>query len=270
VPRLACISTAALLIAACSGGPAATSSTGPPATPPPTTAATATVAPPPTPTAVPTNAAGVRTCPSSSEGAEKPCLLEAGTYATAFQTPGLTYTVPDPGWSSLDREVSPGNFHLFPPGASMAGFNAGSSDVITVIASGVAPGTCTGAPSTMYPATFDGLLAFLKADPDITISGLKDESVGGLDGKVLDIAYAKSDGCVDGAYADLYVGVGRSHGQFAIPPQTSSIRLYLLHVPGNDKALVIEVDDAKGGGSDYDDTWATVSQQVVDSFIFAP
>jgi hypothetical protein len=33
---------------------------------------------------------------------------------------------------------------------------------------------------------------------------------------------------------------------------------------------VIEVDDAKGGGSDYDDTWATVSQQVVDSFIFAP
>ena len=221
---------------------------------------------------MPTNAAGIRTCPSSSQGPERVCPLEAGTYATAYQTPGLTYTVPSTGWASLDREVSPGNFHLFPPGSSMAGFNTGSGDVITVIASGVAPGTCTGTPSTTFPLTFEGLLAFLNADASVKVSGLKDASAGGLDGKVLDITFVKGDGCADGVYADLYVGVGRSHGVFGIPPATASIRLYLLHVPGSDKALTIEIDDGKDGGSDYGDgeDWYKVAEAVVDSFAFAP
>jgi hypothetical protein len=263
----------AAIVAACSSGPAATTPPGPVGSPTPAaTAQPATPAPTVAVTAIPTNAAGVRTCPSSSQGPEIPCQLDAGEWATAFQTPALTYIVPSTGWSSLDREASPGNFHLFPPGSSMAGFNTGSGDVITVIASGVPPGTCTGAPSTEFANTFDGLVKFLTTNTHVTVGGLEDTTVGGLDGKVLNIAFAKSDGCVDGTYVDLYVGVGRSHGQFGIPPATASMRLFLLHVPGNDKALVVEIDDGKGGGSDYGDGdgWYQVAQGVVDSFVFTP
>jgi hypothetical protein len=267
--KLASIAAAVLLLAACGGGPAGTP--GEVASPSPAATRPAVTVAPPTATPVPTNAAGVRTCPSSSDGPERVCVLEAGIYATAFQTPGFTYTVPSAGWGSLDREVSPGNFHLFPPGSSMAGFQNGTGDVITVIVSAVAPGHCTGAPSTTVPATFAGLLDFLTSHPNLNVGGVKDAAAGGLDGKVLDVTYAKSDGCVDGAYVDLYVGVGRSHGQFGIPPTTASMRLFLLHVPGNDRALVIEIDDGKGGGSDYGDgeDWYKVAQDVVDSFAFS-
>jgi len=272
MPRIWSVFAAALLVAACSGAPASTQV--PPTTSPSTAAATAppATAAPPTATPIPTNAAGVRTCVSSSQGPEIPCALTAGTWATEFQVPALTYTVPSEGWSSLNRQASPGNFHLFPPGSSMAGFETGSGDVITVISSGVPAGTCTGAPSTKFPGTYDGLLKFLTTNAHITVSGVKDASVGGLRGKVLNVAYAESDGCVDGAYVDLYVGVGRSHGQFSIPPATASMRLFILHVAGNDKALVIEIDDGKGGGSDYGDgdAWYTVAQSVVDTFVFTP
>jgi hypothetical protein len=267
MPRARTFCMAALLFAACGGGAAPTSSPAPITNPP-----AATEAPAPTPSPIATNAAGVRTCVSSSEGPERPCPLTAGTWATEFQVPALTYTVPSDGWSSLNREVSPGNFHLFPPGSSMAGFNTGSGDVITVISSAVPPGTCTGAPSTKYPGTFDGLVSFLTADPSIKVSGVKDASVSGLKGKVVEIVFVKSDGCVDGVYADLYIGVDRSHGTFGIPPVTASMMLYLLRVPGNDKAMTIEIDDGKDGGSDYGDgeDWYKVAQQVVDSLVIEP
>jgi len=271
---LACLAAAsALLLAGCSGSPVATNTqTTAATTPAGATPVAASDAPSVGPTPVPTNAAGIRTCVSSSQGPERECPLEAGTYATEFFGPALTYTVPSAGWASLNREASPGNFHLFPPGSSMAGFNTGSGDVITVISSGVPPGTCTGAASTKFPGTYDGLLKFLTTNTHITVSGVKNASVGGLQGKVLDIAYAKSDGCVDGDYVDLYIGVGRSHGQFGIPPATASMRLFLLHVAGSDKALVVEIDDGKGGGSDYGDgdAWYSVAQRVVDSFVFTP
>ena len=269
--RRACLVAAyALAVAACSGAPVATSL-------PTTAAGTQAGAPTPEPTvattAAPTNAAGIRTCPSSSQGPERQCFLgEAGTYATEFQVPALTYTVPSAGWSTLDREVSPGNFHLFPPGSTMAGFETGRGDVITVIASGVPPGTCTGAPSTKFPGSYDGLLEFLTTNKHITVSGPKSAAVGGLQGNVLNITYAKADGCVDGDYVDLYIGVDRSHGQFGIPPATASMRLFLMHVPGSEKALVIEIDDGKGGGSDYGDgdAWYAAAQGVIDSFAFTP
>ena len=262
----------ALMLIACSGAPVATPSQTTAATPAGATPIAATTEPPVGPTAIPTNALGIRTCVSSSQGPERTCALDAGTYATEFFFPGLTYTVPSTGWSSLNREASPGNFHLFPPGSSMAGFNTGSGDVITVIASGVPPGTCTGTPSTTFPGTYDGLLKFLTTNTHITVGRVKNESVGGLQGKVVDIAYAKSDGCVDGDYVDLYIGVGRSHGQFGIPPATASMRLFLLHAADSDKALVIEIDDGKAGGSDYGDgdAWYTVAQSVVDTFVFTP
>jgi hypothetical protein len=50
------------------------------------------------------------------------------------------------------------------------------------------------------------------------------------------------------------------------------MRLLLLRVPGDEKALVIEIDDGKGGGSDYGDgdAWYSVAQGVIDSFVFTP
>src|SRR5262245_47334865 len=188
MPRLGSMVAMAFLVAACAGGSTPTATSAPGATLPAATEAAATTAPEPTATPVATNASGVRTCVSSSQGPEVPCQLTTGTWATEFQVPALVYTVPSDGWSSLNREASPGNFHLFPPGSSMAGFNTGSGDVITVISSGVPPGKCTGAPSTTFPGTYDGLLKFLTTNPHITVTGVKNASVGGLDGKVLDVA----------------------------------------------------------------------------------
>ena len=256
-----------LFSAACSGGPGGTTSlTTEAATP------TASAAPTLVPTAVATNAAGIRTCVSSSQGPEEECRLDQGTYATEFMTPGLTYTVPSAGWASLNREAAPGNFHLFPPGGSMAGFSTGVTDDITLVSSVVAPGACTGTPSTTRPATFDGLVKFLTTDSHVVVSNIRDTSVGGLGGKVMDIAFKEGDGCHDGVYTDLMIGVDRSHGAFGVTPLTAGARLILLHVAASDKALAIMVDDARGGGSNYGDgaAWYTAAQGVIDTFVFTP
>ena len=263
------ICIAALLAGACSGSSGATSA--------PTTAATvaATTAPAPTVaiTPVPTNAAGIRTCVSPSDGPERTCALEAGTYATESFVPGVTYTVPSTGWASLNRAAAPGNFHLFPAGGgSIEAFEVGTTDAISIITAAVAPGRCTGEPSTEIEPTLDGLAEFLTTNPRLDISNVHDASVGGLDGTVMDVAYKQSDGCVDGDYVDFFIGVSPSHGPFGIAPVEAGARLYLLHLDGRDTALVIDVDDAKNGGSDYGDgdDWFAAAQGVIDSIVFTP
>jgi hypothetical protein len=218
------------------------------------------------------SASGGRTCVSASDGPEVLCDLEAGTYATEFLHPTVTYTVPSAGWGSLNRAASPGNFHLFPPGATLAGFEEGTSDDIMMVSAVVPPGTCTGAPSTEYDHTFDGLVEFLTNDPNVVVSHVGDASVGGWDGTVMDIAFGAGDGCDDGTYADLMVGVEPSHGAFGIAPGMAGLRLFLLHDPSTDTALAVVLDDAAGGGSDYGDgeDWYGAAQGVVDSFVFAP
>jgi hypothetical protein len=193
-------------------------------------------------------------------------------YSTEFLKPGLTYTVPSAGWASLNREASPGNFHLFPPGGSLSGFNLGTSDDITMLSAAVPPGTCDGEPSTEFDQSFDGLVEFLKTDDSVVVSHPRDASVGGWDGTVMDIGFARSDGCPDGDYADLMVGVDPSHGAFGITPAMAGIRLYLLHNPATDTALAIMIDDAAGGGSDYGDgeDWYHAAKSVIDTFVFAP
>jgi hypothetical protein len=265
---LVCICAAALLATACSGGPTSTTAATATASVPPTApAATIAVTP------VPTNAAGIRTCVSSSDGPERTCPLEAGTYATEFFVPQVIYTVPSAGWASLNREAAPGNFHLFPPGGgSIEAFNSGTTDAISIISAGVPPGRCTGEPSAELEPTFDGLVEFLTTNPRVEVSDVRDASVGGLDGKAMDISFKESDGCDDGDYTDFFVGVSPSHGAFGITAQMAGTRLYLLHVEGRDAALVIEVDDAKGGGSDFGDgeDWFGPAQAVIDTIIFAP
>jgi hypothetical protein len=220
----------------------------------------------------PAGSPAARTCVSSSEGREFLCNLEVGTYSTEYLEPGLTYTVPTAGWASLNRQASPGNFHLFPPGGSRAGFDNGTSDDITMLSAAVPPGTCDGQPSTEFQPTFDGLVEFLMTDDSVAVSHKRDASVGGWDGIVMDITFAKSDGCPDGDYADLMVGVDPSHGAFGITPSLAGVRLYLLHNPTADPPLAIMIDDAAGGGSDYGDgeDWYDAAQSVVDTFVFAP
>jgi hypothetical protein len=255
------VSAAALLVCACTGSSTTSPSGG-------TTSSTA--APPTTPAA--TNAAGVRTCVSSSEGPERECALEADTYATEGLVPGLTYTVPAPGWASLNRTVAPGNFHLFPPGGSMSGYDEGTTDAITVVSAVVPPGHCTGEPSETFPGTYRGLLRFLRADRHVVLSNVRDASVGGLEGTVMDVAYADGDGCPDGDYADLMVGVDPSHGAFGVAPATGGLRVFLMHLPGSEHAWAVLVDDARDGGSDYADgrPWLEAAQGVIDTFVLTP
>jgi len=209
---------------------------------------------------------------SSSEGPEIECPLEAGAYRTAGFHPELTYTVPSAGWSSLNRLAAPGNFHLFPPGGGMAGFNEGTTDDITVLSAVVPPGQCTGTPSSELAQTYDGLIEFLSTDDHIAVSDMKDVSVAGWAGKVMDIRFVQGDGCPDGSYADLMVGVAPSHGAFGITPGMAGVRLYLLRDPEKSTALAILVDDAANGGSDYGDAddWYNVADSVVDTFVFKP
>ena len=209
---------------------------------------------------------------SASEGPERECALEAGTYATEGMVPALTYTVPTSGWSSINRTVAPGNFHLFPPGGSMAGFDRGTTDAITVLSAAVPPGVCTGLPSKELPGTFRGVMDFLQRNSHIVITNLRDVVVGGLDGKAMDIAYVKSDGCPDGGYADLLVGVAPSHGAFGVGSVTFNEGLYVLHLPGSEHPLAILVDDARNGGSDYGDgePWNEAAESVMDTIVITP
>jgi hypothetical protein len=187
--------------------------------------------------------------------------------------PEVTYTVPSAGWASLNRAAAPGNFHLFPPGGGgIDAFNDGTTDAISIVSAAVPPGRCTGEPSTEHAPTYDGLLEFLTTNDRLDVSNVRDTSVGGLDGKAMDIVFKEPDGCVDGDYADFFVGVSPSHGAFGITPVMAGVRLLLLRVDAGDAALVIEVDDAKGGGSDYEDgaEWNAVAQALIDGIEFAP
>ena len=265
-------------LSACAGS--GTSPASPAASPSTATAPSAATSPSgvasesplaPSPAASAAASSGARTCVSSSDGPEIECKLEAGTYRTVGMRPNFTYTVPSAGWSSLNREVAPGNFHLFPPGGSMAGFDAGATDDITIVTAVVPPGTCTGEPSTDRDRTFDGMVEFLTTSEHVAVSNRRDASAGGWKGTVMDIRFVAGDGCPDGVYADLMIGVNPAHGAFGITPGMAGAKLFLLRNPTSDLPLAVIVDDAKGG-SDYGDgaAWYDAAQSVIDTLVFAP
>jgi len=268
MPTRSLLAIGVIFLAACT---ATESGSRTPGTPLPSASPSAAISPS-TVASASAAASGTPTCVSSSDGPEVLCRLEAGTYRTVDFQPQLTYTVPSAGWGSLNRAAAPGNFHLFPPGALLSGFDQGTADDITVLTAVVAPGTCTGLPSATVAQTFDGLLQFLTTDPHVVVTNRHDASVGGWSGTVMDVAIADGDGCPDGVYADLMVGVSPSHGAFGTTPSLSSTRVYLLHNPGADTAFAILIDDAKNGGSDYGDgeDWFAPAQSVVDSFVIGP
>jgi hypothetical protein len=165
-------------------------------------------------------------------------------------------------------EDLPGNFVLIPPGATLAGINAGTSDYLGVYASVAPPSHCTGLPSDTVPATFAGLVGWLKEDPALIVSNVGDVSVGGLSGTVLDTRMkgTKGDGCSAGVWADLIVGVGNSSLVHSVGPEPGTrTRLYLLQ-NGND-VLAVEVADVPQGETSTAD-WFETATGVVQSLLF--
>ena len=184
----------------------------------------------------------------------------AGTYTTRQFRPGLRYKVPA-GWGNL--EDLPGNFLLLPPGATLEGVNPGTSDFLGVYTSVVAPDLCTGQPSETVHRTFDGLVGWITSNPRLKVTNVRDVSVGGLDGVVMDVAMVRSDGCPQGAFADVLVGSFPSSLVHSVM-KDYPLRIFLLHYRSH--TLAIELADAPGG-SKYKEWWDAAGP-VVDSFRF--
>lgn len=250
-----------LLLAACTGGSPVPSGI---TTSPPTASVPANAPASPTPGAS-TPGPSKRSCPNPEVGDGNDCLgpVAAGTYTTRRFTPTLTYTVPD-GWANLEDMA--GNFLLLPPGADLAGVNAGTSDYLGVYTWVVAPEHCTGRYEPMVKETFDGLLGWLKGDLAIRLSNVHDVTVGGLEGVAMDIAQKvpTGDGCSDGTYADVYVGAFPTSLVHAVDTDYP-MRVFLLR--NGDKALAVELADAPNGGSDFAD-WFAAAEPVVEGLVF--
>jgi hypothetical protein len=168
------------------------------------------------------------------------------------------------GWGNLE-DLS-GNFLLLPVDATLAGVNPGTSDYLGIYTSVAAAGHCTGTPSTSVPQTWQGLVGWLSSDPALAVTNLKPVTVSGLEGDVMDIALKdpKGDGCPDGIYADVYVGVGKSslvHGVIA----NYRMRVYLLR--DGAETLAIEIADAPSGH--YPD-WPATADGVVATLQITP
>jgi hypothetical protein len=264
--RLASAFGSLLLVAACAstGSPTPSAGATVTASPPDSATPSAAASAPSATSATSSPTAAVVSCPNPEGGPRNHCLgpLTAGTYQTSmFQLP-LTYTVPA-GWGNL--EDLPGNFLLLPVDATLAGVNPGTSDYLGVYTSVAAAGHCTGTPSTSVPATWQGLVDWLAADPALAVTNRKSVTVAGLKGEVMDVAMKdpKGDGCPDGIYADVYVGVGNTslvHGVVT----GYRMRIYLLQ-HGSD-TLAIEIANAPGG---YYADWPSFADGVVATFRFS-
>jgi len=161
-----------------------------------------------------------------------------------------------------------GNFLLLPPGATLAGVDASTSDYLGVYSSVAPPSLCTGNASTTVPNTFDGLVGYIENNPQLTVTNVHDISIGGLTGTEMDIAMkpGKGDGCVDGVWVDLYVGL-RPSSLVHSAVEGLDLRVALLH--NGDATLAVEMDDVRKGGSDVKD-WLTTAEATAQTFVFAP
>lgn len=204
-------------------------------------------------------------CPNAEGGG---CLgpLEPGVrYTTSRFQPALTYTVPDDGWGNYEDLT--GNFLLVPPGNSLNGVNAGTSDFLGVYRS-VAPSefvalpACAARPVPGVAATPEAMAGWLAGRAELTVTPPTPVTVGSLSGLVLDVSVARGAAiptCVDGGVevtvALLFSGVTPSsldHGViFGL-----AMRLYLLTYA--DGILAVEVDDIASAPGTLDDYAAVV------------
>src|SRR6476620_612891 len=131
----------------------------------------------------PTSTAG---CPNPEGGA---CLgaLAAGQHTTTRFRPQLTYTVPA-GWSNI--EDYEGNYLLAPPGVTLEGLQAETSDFIGVAANAVLADDCDFHAPPGVASTPSAFTAWLRSHAGFSTSNAHPALVGGLRGEVLDLRVA--------------------------------------------------------------------------------
>lgn len=187
-------------------------------------------------------------CPVANGGGGA-CLgtLAGGTYTAVGPEPVVTYTVPS-GWSNLDD--SRGGLLLLPPGAQLAGVDAGTSDYIALHTGvALADAKCTDNPAAGVGRSSAEIAQALVARPGLQTTTPRPVTIGSLSGYVLDIRLAdgwKEEPCkgVTAPGVTLLVGQGVSHFANGVVGKIA-IRLYLLDAPG--KVWAIEADDVTGG-----------------------
>jgi hypothetical protein len=215
-----------LVVSACSGGSHPNPATSSPPTPSPTSKSVYDVP-----------------CPNP-EG--RACLgpIAAGTYTTQIFDPTLTYTVPT-GWANM--EDTPGNFLLLPPGQSLEGVNAGTSDYIGVYTSVFPVNGCdTPTANVTTPAQYD---RWIDNNPGLKATNDHAVTVGGLTGRVVDLRVVKTwkKVCEGSRLPQVTLEAGSSpssliHGIL----KGMAWRVYLLSYHGG--VLAIEVDDIRDAG----------------------
>jgi len=216
--------------------------------------------------------AAPRTTPPAAAGTPVACPnphggvcrgpLGPGTYTTGSFTPTLTYTVPT-GWDN--EEDLPGNFLLLPPGGSLSGVDAGSSDYIGVYSSvRVADPDCAPTQLTDVAATPADMAAYFTAHAGLATTNRRDVTVDGRPGVAVDISLKKgwTTGCdaLSGPLVPMIIGVGLSELEHAVIP---GLTVRLLLVEDHGSVLAIEIDDASGGA--HLDTY----EALVETFDFA-
>jgi hypothetical protein len=203
-------------------------------------------------------------CPNPYGGGA--CLgpLEPGTYETSGFWAPFSYTVPE-GWANYEDE--PGNFLLVPPGGSLDGVDAGTSDYIGIyMGVNVASGDCVEEPAVGAGYSAEAMTAALVERPGLIVTEPAPVEVGGLTGLMIDIARdpASDAGCqvpdIDEPLVMLIMGVGPAslaHAQMS----GFTTRLYVLDLgPSNIVIEISDVADSPGETSDY--------EGVVSSMVF--
>ena len=196
-------------------------------------------------------------CPNPYGGGA--CLgpLGAGTYETSvFRTP-TAYTVPD-GWANYEDE--PGNFLLVPPGGSLDGVDAGTSDYVGIyMGVNIASTDCeVEGPEPGVGITAEGMAAALAERPGLIVTEPIPIEVGGLSGRMIDIARdpASDAGCqipeLDEPFVMLIIGAGPAsvaHAQWS----GFTTRFYILDLPSSNIVIEIsDVADSPGETADYE------------------
>ena len=180
--------------------------------------------------------------------------LAAGKgYTTAAFSPVITYTVPTAGW--MNDEDLPGNFLLVPPGNTLAGVDAGTSDFIGAYAS-IAPSqfaelpSCSVVPVDGVAATPAAFAAWLGRLKNVSATSPVTVTVGGLHGVRVDLRVKSENAlprCTDDdtgtkiRYQPIFLGLNQSALDHGLGPPGLVMRLYLM--ASENGVLGIEVDD---------------------------
>jgi hypothetical protein len=203
-------------------------------------------------------------CPVPERGGS--CLgeLMAGTYTTTSFMPSITYTAPD-GWANW--EDLPG-FLLLPPGESLEGVDADTSDFIGIY-HGVAAAAkdCKEKPETGVGRSAKTLAAWFISHAGLKTTEPQPVEVGGLKGLMLDLTLVPNwTGTCPFAPGEplvpLIIGIDAAAGVHHVIKTRYATRLYLLDT--GDSNIVIEIVDHEGGADVADYT------SVVDTILFGP